>query len=184
VPEDWQSNIVSGKTYDTRDPIGKRLWDRVAQCLATSQLPSTGAVSLPVVNEEEMRYGREYLRRSRLGQGAFRVLVTGAYHRQCAITDEKTLPALEAAHIKPFASSGPNRVDNGLLMRSDLHRLFDHGYITVTPDYRVEVSPKIRERFENGPPSPRVSISVTIVGFPLSSTPSCRCASFVLPLHA
>jgi hypothetical protein len=96
VPEDWQSNIVSGKTYDTRDPIGKRLWDRVAQCLATSQLPSTGAVSLPVVNEEEMRYGREYLRRSRLGQGAFRVLVTGAYHRQCAITGEKTLPALSS----------------------------------------------------------------------------------------
>ncbi len=150
VPEDWRSNIVMGKIYDTQDSIGKRLWDRVALALATSRVPSRDAESLSIVGEEGVRYGREYLRKSRLGQGAFRVLVTGAYRRRCAISGERILPVLEAAHIKPFASSGPNHVDNGLLMRSDMHRLFDRGYLTVTPDYHVEVSAKIREQFENG----------------------------------
>ena len=95
-------------------------------------------------------YGHHYLTKSRLGQGAFRILVTGAYNRCCAITGEKTLPVLDAAHIKPHAENGPNRIDNGLLLRSDLHKLLDKGYLTVTPDYRIEVSRRIKEEFENG----------------------------------
>jgi len=65
-------------------------------------------------------------------------------------TEEHTLPALEAAHIKPVEEKGPNAVYNGLLLRSDVHRLFDRGYITVTPELRIEVSRRIREEFENG----------------------------------
>jgi len=57
---------------------------------------------------------------------------------------------LEAAHIKPYAESGPNRTENGLLLRSDIHKLFDAGYDTVTPEHRIEVSPRIREEFETG----------------------------------
>jgi hypothetical protein len=42
-------------------------------------------------------------------------------------------------------------VSNGLLLRSDLHKLFDEGYITVDPaDRKILVSPRIREEFENG----------------------------------
>ena len=78
------------------------------------------------------------------------MLVTEAYDRRCAVTGEKTLPVLEAAHIRPYAESGPHLVSNGLLLRSDLHTLFDRGYITVTPALRVEVSRRIREEFENG----------------------------------
>ncbi len=76
--------------------------------------------------------------------------VTDAYGWACAITEEHTLPALEAAHIKPYGDSGPHAVYNGLLLRSDVHRLFDSGYITVTPDYHIEVSRRIREEYENG----------------------------------
>ena len=78
------------------------------------------------------------------------MLVTDAYNRRCAVTGERTLPVLQAAHIKPYAESGPNRVSNGLLLRSDLHILFDRGYVTINRDYRLEVSPRIREEFENG----------------------------------
>jgi len=78
------------------------------------------------------------------------VEVTDAYARRCAITGEKTLPALEAGHIRPYAKNGPHEIRNGLLLRSDLHNLFDLGYLTVTLDYRVEVSRRIREEFENG----------------------------------
>ena len=101
-------------------------------------------------DEDDRRFGAEYLTRGRLGQGAFRVLVTDAYLRRCAVTGEKTLPVLEAAHIKPFALHGPNYVRNGILLRSDLHKLFDLGYVTVTPDLRLEVSPRLKVEWENG----------------------------------
>ena len=69
---------------------------------------------------------------------------------RCAISGEKTLPTLETAHIKPYAESGPHAISNGLLLRSDLHKLFDSGYLTVTPEHRAEVSGRIKEEFENG----------------------------------
>ena len=48
------------------------------------------------------------------------------------MTRERTLPALEAAHIKPYNDSGPHDVRNGLLLRSDIHKLFDTGYVTIS----------------------------------------------------
>jgi putative restriction endonuclease len=80
------------------------------------------------------------------------VVVTDAYQRRCAITGESTLPVLEAAHIRPFAKSGVNDVSNGMLLRSDFHRLFDAGLVTVTPELRVEVSAQIKENWFNGKP--------------------------------
>jgi putative restriction endonuclease len=88
--------------------------------------------------------------KQRLGQGTFRVLVTDIYERRCAVTREKALPALEAAHVQPISEGGLHRVDNGLLLRSDVHRLFDAGYITVTPDYQIRVSRRLRDDFDNG----------------------------------
>lgn len=88
--------------------------------------------------------------RPRLGQGGFRVVVTDAYRRRCAITGESTLPVLEAAHILPYAENGPHEASNGLLLRSDFHKLFDLGLVTVTPELRIEVSPRIKEEWFNG----------------------------------
>ena len=81
---------------------------------------------------------------------AFRVLVTDIYQRRCAVTQERTLPALEAAHIRPYGDGGSHEARNGLLFRRDIHSLFDAGYVTVTPDLRFEVSRRIKEEFENG----------------------------------
>jgi putative restriction endonuclease len=99
---------------------------------------------------EGERYGPERLILPRLGQGSFRILVTDVYRRRCAVTGEQTLPVLEAAHVKPYAEGGRHELANGILLRSDLHTLFDCGYVTVTPDYRLEVSRRIRDEFENG----------------------------------
>ncbi|MEX2345578.1 MAG: HNH endonuclease [Balneolaceae bacterium] len=66
------------------------------------------------------------------------------------VTGEKTLPVLEAAHIKPYSEAGPNLTKNGLLLRSDMHILFDKGYMTVSDHHRLEVSRRIREEYENG----------------------------------
>jgi len=59
-------------------------------------------------------------------------------------------PAPGAAHIKPYSETGTHLVSNGILLRRDLHALFDKGYVTITPAMRVEVSRTIREEFENG----------------------------------
>ena len=152
APENWSKNIVTGKTYSTDEYYGKYLWDRVNDLLVKYQFYNKEIKESDVlVNEDNIsnRYG-EYITRVRIGQGSFRVLVTEAYSRRCAVTGEKTLPVLEAAHIKPYAESGPHAIKNGMLLRSDLHKLFDSGYITVSSDYHVEVSKRIKEKYENG----------------------------------
>jgi putative restriction endonuclease len=63
-------------------------------------------------------------------------------------TDEKALSTLEAAHIKPFSQEGQHSVDNGILPRSDFHRLFDAGYATVTADHHFEVNRRIGVRMD------------------------------------
>jgi putative restriction endonuclease len=145
VPNSFAKNIVIGKTYDTNEQDGERLWNEVVLRLNDVKTERQRLVAEPIWG-----YGSECLIKNRLGQGAFRILVTGAYNRNCAISGEKALPVLQAAHIKPFNEQGPNSVSNGLLLRSDLHILFDRGYLTVTPEYKIEVSKKIKEEFNNG----------------------------------
>lgn len=145
VPPDWSRNIVQGKTYDAQTEPGASLYRKVREALR-GRLPAQTVVAEP----ELARYGSASMVFPRLGQGSFRVVVTDAYGRRCAATGERTLPVLQAAHIHPYAVGGPHRVDNGLLLRSDLHTLFDRGYLTVTPEARLEVSSRIREEFENG----------------------------------
>ena len=72
------------------------------------------------------------------------------YERRCAITSERTLPILDAAHIRPYGAGGVHEITNGLLLRTDVHRLFDLGYVTVTGDGRFEVGRRLKEDFENG----------------------------------
>lgn len=95
-------------------------------------------------------FGDPRLIAPRLGQGSFKAVVLDAYHRTCAITNTRIRPVLEAAHIRPVASGGEHRVDNGLLLRSDVHTLFDNGYLGVDRRYRLRVSPKLRTEFGNG----------------------------------
>lgn len=145
TPKDFHPNIVQGKSYNLSTGTGKALWDAVAIRLQGRQ-----ASSHKVTDVERPVYGDPALVKQRLGQGTFRVLVTDTYERRCAVTREKTLPALEAAHVRPVSEGGLHRVDNGLLLRSDVHRLFDAGYITVAPDYRIHVSRRLRDDFDNG----------------------------------
>ena len=138
----WSRNIVSLKTYSTEDTDGLHLWESVQDRLSRA--------SVPHLAEEAVRFGAPQLIRPRLGQGTFRILVTDIYERRCAVTRERTLPALEAAHIRPYSDGGTHEERNGLLLRRDIHSLFDAGYVTVTPELNFEVSGRIREEFENG----------------------------------
>lgn len=145
VPEDFAKNIVQGKTYDLMSGAGKALWERAQLVLRsrTTETMYSGEGKSPV-------YGEPILIHPRLGQGAFRILVTDTYQRRCAVTGEKVLPVLEAAHIRPVAQGGDHRIDNGLLLRSDFHTLFDRGYVTVRPDHKLQVSRRLKSEFDNG----------------------------------
>ena len=152
-PEDWAKSIVQGKSYVTDEAIGKKIWNQIEMLLEKYLIynpADEGKSQLLLEQNIESHYGKSVLTKVRLGQGAFRILITDAYLRKCSITGEKTLPVLEAAHIKPYAKSGPHFISNGLLLRSDIHKLFDNGYLTITQDYKIEVSRKIKEEFENG----------------------------------
>ena len=138
VPASWSPNIVSFKTYNTGDAEGLALWEAISDRRSANGLSNAG------------RFGEPQLVKPRLGQGAFRVLVTDIYGRRCAVTRERVLPALEAAHIRPFSDGGEHEARNGLLLRRDIHSLFDTGYVTVTPELHFEVSRRIREEFDNG----------------------------------
>ena len=145
-PSNWPVHAVQGKTYDLARGEGRRVWEA---CLAAAR-SVRDLLHLPVGRDEQPRYGEPVLVKPRLGQGTFRIVVTESYRRACAVSSEHSLPALEAAHIKPYAEGGEHRIGNGILLRSDIHRLFDKGYVTVTPERRIEVSRRLKQDFENG----------------------------------
>jgi putative restriction endonuclease len=146
-PRNWRPNIVSGAGYDLAEGEGRRIWEESRARLAgTMSLPAAAVAREPV----DARYGEPQLVRPRLGQGTFRVAVTGAYGGACAVSREHSLPVLEAAHIRPYGSDGSHEVANGLLLRADIHRLFDAGYVTVTPEHRFVVSRRLAQEWENG----------------------------------
>ncbi len=143
TPTDFSREIVQGKTYDLRTEPGRSFWEEV-----TARLRRETGRGAQVVREQ--MYGEDRLVRTRLGQGTFRVLVTDLYQRRCAVTREKALPVLEAAHIRPVSAGGTHRVDNGLLLRSDVHTLFDRGYVGVDSNHQLLVSRRLKSDFDNG----------------------------------
>jgi putative restriction endonuclease len=150
-PTDWaRTGIQQGKTYDLAAGEGLRLF---TECAARANRPDHywNVDRAPeLVAADAPRYGNVIPVRPRLGQGLFSLAVRDAYGHACAVTGEHSVPVLEAAHIMPYGQGGQHRVDNGLLLRSDLHRLYDRGYVTVTPDYEFRVGDRLRDEFKNG----------------------------------
>jgi HNH endonuclease len=145
VPQSWSRSIQRGKKYSTEESEGLGLWDKLQDSAHLCALPVASEMA-----EAQKRYGAPTLITPRLGQGAFRVAVTEAYGRQCAITGGKVLPALDAAHIRPYGEGGYHTKSNGILLRKDVHSVFDAGYATVDKDFRFLVSKKVKEIFNNG----------------------------------
>lgn len=146
-PRGFATNIVQGKSYDMADSqtsgyfadlmhhvLGNRI-----EIDFTQPWQDTGPV-----------FGDSRLAPYRLAQQAFKAVVLSTYHGHCAITGTKIRPVLQAAHIKPVAVGGENRIDNGLLLRSDVHTLYDRGYLAVDTSHRLQVSPRLRDDFGNG----------------------------------
>lgn len=84
--------------------------------------------------------------RVRRGQGTFRRLLLEKYDDTCAFTGRTPHSALEAAHLNSFATDGRHHDQGGLLLRRDVHRLFDLGHLAVDPRaHTIDVSETIRD---------------------------------------
>jgi putative restriction endonuclease len=146
TPPSFSANIVQGKSFTF--PGEDDVIDAVVQRIVSREDWSTGFRG--DVENLGPTHGSPRLVTPRLGQGAFKAIVQEAYVRRCAITNHKILPTLQAAHILPVAHGGQHRIDNGILLRSDVHTMFDRGYIGIDEDFRLRVSPRLRSEFGNG----------------------------------
>lgn len=146
-PPDWKPNLVQGRGYD----LAKGQAVEYVDLLITKLL----GVRIEIDYSEPWHrpgpvYGDPRLAPQRLGQSSFQAVVLDAYQRRCAITGSRIRPVLEAAHVLPVTRGGEHRMDNGLLLRADIHKLFDKGYVGIDPKYRLMVSSRLRDEFGNG----------------------------------
>jgi putative restriction endonuclease len=148
-PNDWSFNLPSGKYYDTTNGEGKRIFAESMERVHLLHIGEQANYNINKVAEQIPRYGPGQVIYPRLGQGSFRFAVEQAY-QQCAVTKEHSIPALEAAHIIPYSHGGIHEIQNGLLLRADIHKLFDGGYVTITPDYQFKVSERLKSEYHNG----------------------------------
>lgn len=82
-------------------------------------------------SDRELSY---HLSLARPQQAAFRQDLLKAFGVKCALSGNEAAAALEAAHVEPFSSGGQDRLENGMLLRADLHKLFDSGDLSFEPD--------------------------------------------------
>ncbi len=143
----WAANIVQGKTEKDAVRASRLLSEIQFDSMVAPEDLDHGAFLPLDVDERELVLASQ---RKRVGQGTFRSRLLGTYERRCAITGEHTEVVLDAAHIQPYLGPSSNHVQNGMLLTKEFHALFDAGYVTVTPDYEVRVSERLREDWDNG----------------------------------
>ena len=155
-PPNWARNIVTYAGYERLGLVERRDVGYVEQAFAGLQdraridfawEPDLRGVEIDWAGP---RPGPPVLVRPRMGQGHFKRAVADAYRYRCAVTTSATFPSLEAAHIQSFADGGTHVVSNGLLLRTDVHRLYDRGYLSIDGDLRLRVSPQLRSHGWNG----------------------------------
>lgn len=161
-PADWAPSLVQGKSYASETDTYKLLISALASTPTGTPHTQSNSSENKVIREAQdvsyslsntvamdqdtdKRYGAAYLTQGRLGQSNFRMAVMRYYNSRCSISGCSIPQVLEAAHIKPYSQNGPHAVNNGILLRKDIHSLFDQGYITIDPHtYKVKVSSHIK----------------------------------------
>ena len=144
-PAEWNPSTQQGAYFDMDSGVGARIWSQVEAILGNSFPPLAVSPLQPFGGR-----GKPAVYLPRQGQGTFRRLVLSAYENRCAITGERTLPVVEAAHIAEFSRHERHEISNGVALRSDIHKLFDRGYVSIRPDHRFVVSRGLAEDFKNG----------------------------------
>ncbi|WP_220472178.1 HNH endonuclease [Tomitella gaofuii] len=121
----------------------------VVEPMVTAYGPDDVASASPPFTADPDEDSREFEGRviaTRRGQPQFRKALLDAYVGRCAVTGCSAVSALEAAHILPYRGEQTNDVRNGLLLRADIHTLFDLFLITVAEDLTIRFAPQLAGR--------------------------------------
>jgi putative restriction endonuclease len=135
----------------------------IQELVARVDFEAQGANTIPGNDEDaRRRVSREIV--ARQGQSRFRDALVSAYRGRCAITDCEATYVLEAAHLRPYLGPQTNTVNNGLLLRADIHTLLDLRLLAVEPDTRfVRLSRRLKgtqyEAFSGRPVADPVQVS-------------------------
>jgi len=141
--DSYSVNFVGEVSQDTRGRDKETDDTRVSGHLAEGT--AAGGTFDPHNEEDARKITMASIVRRR-GQPAFRQALLGAYEGRCAVTGCDTKDTLEAAHILPYKGDHTDVVDNGLLLRADIHTLFDLGLIAVSPlDFRIYLHQSLKD---------------------------------------
>jgi len=120
---EFATQVVTIKYFDQYDPFTQ----------AQNDIDNFDIVNEP----RDDKYGQTNIR---VGHGDFKGKILKAYNNQCCITGEIIPELLEAAHIQEYRNRNSNHVQNGLLLRVDIHRLYDNGLVFIDHNYLIHVS--------------------------------------------
>lgn len=133
VPADFVPRVGQGKSYSVERGDGRELFEACLQRARAMRRDAAGTAP-----------GYDALVASpRLGPLSFVAAVLDAYDRRCAVTGELAVTALSAARIRVLPDAPGYSVPNGLLLRADLARLYEAGYVTVTTKHFFRVAPSL-----------------------------------------
>ena len=114
--------------------------------LCTENFPSGNDGWIGPTPKDDPEQREQFARRIRFGQPAFRLMLLNLYEHRCAVTGWGPDAVLQAAHICSHSKSGNNAKENGILLRSDLHDLFDDGLLRIAPNrFSVVIHESLRE---------------------------------------
>lgn len=145
----FPSQIVKFKYFDIYDPFIKSF----------NEVNDFEIISEP-------RNDKRYLIQSRNGQSIFKGRILKAYNNKCCITGESIPELLEAAHIQEYRNSSSNHTQNGLLLRIDIHRLFDNNLIFIDRDYTIHISSQIENEYYRKYHGKIISIPTLEIDYP------------------
>lgn len=145
---------------NTQHSITRVDWNRLLEILdmrirrpILTELEILAAERLPILEDEQQIKGgyRNVIARSRIGQGKFREKLFEKYGASCFMTGKQPPQALDAAHLYSFADLHTHEDHGGILLRKDLHALFDYKMISINAgEHRIEVIPGLHEFPEYG----------------------------------
>lgn len=106
------------------------------------EVAKSGAFDVASIEDARLRTRASIV--VRRGQSSFRDILLEAYSSRCAVTGCDARYVLEASHIIPYQGPETNHPSNGLLLRADVHLLFDLGMLVVdTATMKVLLHPNL-----------------------------------------
>ena len=137
----WRSTIHKVSQSDFDAWFGRPTISTMTLMEQSDLAEAEGAFDSSSIEDARERVAASIVRRR--GQQAFREALINRYHGRCVVTGCDVVAVLEAAHIVPYLGVATNHPENGLLLRADIHTLFDLGLLVITQDLRVAVHPSL-----------------------------------------